>query len=349
MSKSPTRPVGQPVTLLESLGLRPLREQLPQIRLALLGDAYTPSSRFDHTSLGILRPRVSVALWAGRFAAPRRALIYSLFNHRQTPPTEGWSVRRTQVLDYRGLDLTYDSHNGTDFAVPPGTPVTATAPGLVFRVSNDFNRGGWKVCLDHGRGVFTTSNHLARPLVRVGQTVDRGEVIALSGYSGLDGLALFPFSAPHVHFNTWVAGRAADPFARIGTEPSETSMWRDHNDPRPTRAGTMSEPPAQTAFDAAAVNLAIASCRDPVLRDRLASLSDDQERAYATLFEQNYYPTRFTCWPTLVVDAMERAPLLDLPFPDDVVDGVVYPEVSGAFMISWTWTSANIHFPSTRR
>ena len=53
---------------------------------------------------------------------------------------------------------------------PVGQPVTLL-----------LNRSGWKVCLDRGRAVFTTSNHLARPLVRVGQTVDRGEVIALSG------------------------------------------------------------------------------------------------------------------------------------------------------------------------
>jgi hypothetical protein len=52
------------------------------------------------------------------------------------------------VRDFRGGTLTYDSHNGTDFAVPPGTIVVAAAPGRVLRASSEFNRGGLKVFVD---------------------------------------------------------------------------------------------------------------------------------------------------------------------------------------------------------
>ena len=83
-------------------------------------------------------------------------------------------MRVTQVRDFRGGTLTYDSHNGTDFAVPVGTEVLAAAPGRVFRVSNEFHRGGLKVFIDHGAGLITTSNHLARSLVRPGDVVRVG-------------------------------------------------------------------------------------------------------------------------------------------------------------------------------
>ena len=85
------------------------------------------------------------------------------------------------MLDFRGRDLTYDSHNGTDFAVPVGTKVLAAAGGEVVRIVSEFNRGGLKIFIDHGGGLMTTSAHLARPLVKVGQIVARGEAIALSG------------------------------------------------------------------------------------------------------------------------------------------------------------------------
>ncbi len=78
--------------------------------------------------------------------------MYNLFNRTPTPLEDGWSVRKTQVTDFRGGTLTYDSHNGTDFAVPVGTVVVAPAPGKVLRISSEFNRGGLKVFLDHGRG-----------------------------------------------------------------------------------------------------------------------------------------------------------------------------------------------------
>src|SRR6185369_4667667 len=139
-----------------------------------------------------------------------------------------------------GGTLTYDSHNGTDFVLPVGTVIVAPAPGKVLRVSSEFNRGGLKVFIDHGRGLATTSNHLARALVREGQTVRRGEPIALSGYSGIDSLIAFPFSAPHLHFNVWLDGAYVDPFAVEETPtpppqapalPGETPLWKDGNDP----------------------------------------------------------------------------------------------------------------------
>jgi len=332
----------------EALGLHPWRERWAQARVALRGEADVPPSRFDRTSLSQLRPRLALPLWRGRFHVPRRAVVTTLFNHRQTPIAQGWSVRKTQVLDFRGRDLTYDSHNGTDFAVPVGTPVLAPAPAHVARVVSEFNRGGLKIFLDHGEGLMTTCAHLARPLVREGQEVARGEPIALSGYSGLDALATFPFGAPHVHFNTWLDGEPVDPFPHEG----RVSLWRAGDLPAPLvephderftpstyderftpstyderfTPSTYDERFTPSTYDEAGVAAAIAACKTASVRAELEVVQPLAARAARTLVQMNYYPTRFPERPLVYAERHARAPRLDLPFPATLVDGVVFAD-----------------------
>lgn len=308
----------------EVFGLSPFAERARDALRTFRGDPFTPPSRFDRTSLRILKPTLSIPLWLGIPARGRRVPIYNLFNHTRPPIEDGWSVRVTQVRDFRGGALTYDSHNGTDFAIPPGTVVVAAAPGRVVRVSNEFDRGGLKVFVDHGDGLITTSNHLSRALVRPGDRVRRGEPIALSGMSGIDGLLLFPWSTPHVHFNVWLDGAYVDPFAL----PGEVSLWRSANDPAPHRPapGDDDETIPDTAWDHDAVARAIAGCRDPELRVQLAAIDDPIERAATVLFQTNYYPTRFVERPSLYLTKSERRPRLDLPFSWRDFDGIVFPE-----------------------
>ncbi len=272
----------------------------------------------------MLQPRISLALWAGRFPVPRKAIVTILFNHRQTPVEDGWSVRRTQVLDFRGGQLTYDSHNGTDFAIPVGTLVTAPAPGQVVRVYSEFNRGGTKIQLDHGDGLMTTSGHLARALVCEGDVVRRGEPIAISGYSGLDGFATFPWGVPHVHFNVWLNGVPVDPFARTaaGTE-EEPSLWLG-GAPRPAPEGSDLEGLATTAFDDAAVRAVIEGCRSEETRARLGSLADPRVRGAYLVSEMNYYPTRFALATNVYTTLFSRKPRLTMPFRPCDVDGFVF-------------------------
>jgi murein DD-endopeptidase MepM/ murein hydrolase activator NlpD len=315
-----------PLTIAETFGLSPVRERLAEALFMLRGDPYTPPSRFGLSSLRVLKPALALRCYLGQRRPDRRVPIYNLFNHTPTPIEQGWSVRVTQVRDFRGGRNTYDSHNGTDFAVPPGTPVVAAAPGVVLRVSSEFHRGGLKVFIDHGDGVVTTSNHLGRALVRPGQRVRRGEPVALSGSSGVDCVAAFPWTAPHVHFNVWLDGRNVDPFA-AGDEPS---LWRRRNDPAPCP-----EPPdaaaqaqdatfAPTAWDHAAVHRAIAACQDAPLRKALAAQPDQDRRAMDTLFRLNYFPTRFEGQHALYRRRHPREPLLDLLFSAEAFDGVVF-------------------------
>ena len=304
--------------MLEILGLSPLGVRLRETRLALQGDRFTPKSRFDRTSLRILQPRLAVALWRGRRPAGRRVPIYNFFNHTPTAEDDGWSVRKTQVRDWRGGTLTYDSHNGTDFATPPGTVVVAPAPGRVGLVQSDFHRGGLKVLVDHGDGLITTSGHLARALVEPGQVVARGQPIALSGASGLNFVGALLMDAPHVHFNVWLDGVPVDPFARGG----EVALWTTGNDPAPHRGPPDAAPPP-AGFDEERLAAQLAACRDPELAARLAAIDDLDTRAVQTIFHVNYYPTRFTSRIAPYREDHPRAPRLTLPFSADDYDGVV--------------------------
>jgi murein DD-endopeptidase MepM/ murein hydrolase activator NlpD len=305
--------------VLEAFGLLPLRERLREVVLTFQGDAHTPPSRFDVTSLKIIKPVMSLKAWFGVRPKDKRVEIYNFFNRDLTPAQEGHSVRVTRVRDWRGGALTYDSHNGTDFAVPVGTPVVAAAAGRVLRVSSEFNRGGLKVFIDHGRGLITTSNHLGRALVREGQAVRRGEVVALSGASGVDMVLAFPWNAPHVHFNVWLNGVPVDPFAAAGSQ--EASLWRSGGDPVPNGVaqvegaeGADPAEPTETAWEEALIEAALAACKAPEVVKAVEGIPNLARRAMATLFYQNYYPTRFSERVSVYPKARARAPWLDLPF-----------------------------------
>lgn len=310
------------VGLVEALGVRPVGERLRQAMVALRGEEDVPPSRYDLSSLGQLRPRLGVPLWRRQAPVARRVLVTNLFNHEQSPVEEGWSVRQTRMRDFRGATLTYDSHNGTDFAIPIGTPVLTAAEGVVVRVVAEFNRGGLKVFVDHGAGLMTCYAHLARSLVEVGDRVRRGQPVALSGYSGLDGLITFPWGTPHVHFNVWLGGEPVDPFPH-GRQPS---MWRAGHLPVPPPADAAPEAFAPSVYDPTAVDVAIATCLTASSRARLSAIRPLDLRAAELIAEMNYYPTRFPDRLSVYAEPSERDARLDLPFPAGLFDGITFAD-----------------------
>jgi murein DD-endopeptidase MepM/ murein hydrolase activator NlpD len=270
------------------------------------------------SALRQLHPRISPLLWLGRAYIERTLLISNLYNHRQTPIEAGWSVKKTQVEDFRGGTLTYDSHNGTDFAIPVGTAVVAPAPGRVIRVVNEYNRGGLKVFIDHGGGLITNCAHLARAEVTAGDELRRGAPIGRSGYSGLDGLITFPFGIPHVHFNVWLNGLPIDPFGRR----DEPSLWRAHR-PLPAPDQDLSVAPASD-WDPAGVEVLVRSCKTPSARRELEAIEGLEPRAAAAVIGRNYYPTRFDQEVAVYRSVHPRRPLLDAPFRAEDFDAVEF-------------------------
>jgi murein DD-endopeptidase len=306
----------------EVFGLTPLSQRAREVVLMLRGDQHTPKARWVVCALEQLTRVPGPRVWAGQRPAGRRVLISNLVNRTPTPPEDGWSVRATQVRDFRGGRQSYDSHNGTDFATPVGTRVVAGAPGVVRRVSSEFHRGGLKVFIDHGAGLVTGANHLARALVREGDRVTRGQVVALSGYSGVDGLVTFPWGIPHVHWNVFLNGRHVDPFA----EPGEVSLWRG-SEPAPFR-GTQhdadAEPLPASDWNARAIERGLRACLSDESRAEIEAAQDLAARGVAYVFHSAYFPTRFRERPSPYTHVHPRAPHLTLPFLADDYDGVAF-------------------------
>jgi murein DD-endopeptidase MepM/ murein hydrolase activator NlpD len=94
-------------------------------------------------------------------------------------------------------------HDGLDIGAAANAPVQAPAQGRVTSVGFDPKLGNI-VKLDHGFGIETLYGHLAKPLVKEGQRVKRGDVVGLVGSTGLA-------TGPHLHYMVKVNGQTFDP------------------------------------------------------------------------------------------------------------------------------------------
>lgn len=99
---------------------------------------------------------------------------------------------------------TLQSHQGVDYTIPEGSRVFATADGTVRDVTQRHTTHGQTVVIDHGNGYETQYSHLSKINVRKGQQVRRGDIIALSGDTGLS-------LAPHLHYEVRLDGMRVDP------------------------------------------------------------------------------------------------------------------------------------------
>ncbi len=302
----------------ETIGLSPFKERLSQAKIAVLGQKDVPGSKFGLSSLSQYHPLISPRLWMGKHYIKRQIIISNLVNHLQTPIENGWSVKKTQVLDYRGKRLTYDSHNGTDFAIPVGSTVCTAAAGEVVAIMSEFNRGGLKIFIDHGDGLMTCYAHLARKLVEVGDILHRGQEIALSGYSGLDALITFPFGIPHVHFNVWLNCEPIDPFPYQG----HVSLWLNGDLPTSASDNSVSFTPSE--YNEEKVDRMIAECKTQSAGDILSAIVPLKHKAAHTIIHMNYYPTRFDYRVNMYKKDYLRKPRLDLPFKSEEFDGLVF-------------------------
>ena len=99
-------------------------------------------------------------------------------------------------------------HKGVDFAGSAGSRVVAVAAGVV-TWAGERSGFGKLIEINHGDGYVTRYAHNERTLVSVGQTVKRGEAVALMGSTGRS-------TGPHVHFEVLRNGRQVDPLSFVG-------------------------------------------------------------------------------------------------------------------------------------
>lgn len=184
-----------------------------------------PSWPLPHRSVpGILPAAVILAVMASLpFPAVREdsnaALFTAPVSCQLAAAVSTWydhDPRPAQASNWAGLvqDPTLrpfaDGHNGTDYAVD-SVPVLAIAPGVVRETRRDA-AGALVVAVDHGavdgRHQYQSRYvHLRSFAVTPGQTVARGQVLGISGNTGLS-------SGPHLHLTLLEDGRPIDPYSR---------------------------------------------------------------------------------------------------------------------------------------
>lgn len=113
-------------------------------------------------------------------------------------------------------------HTGVDLVAAPGTPVHATADGVIDSAAwaGDY---GKLIVVDHGNGLQTYYAHLSRLLVAPGQEVLRGQVIGLSGETGR-------VTGPHMHYEVRVRGTPVNPYKYLAQSRAPASTKTVHND-----------------------------------------------------------------------------------------------------------------------
>lgn len=123
-------------------------------------------------------------------------------------PTE---VRRiSSKFGYRALLGSVEFHNGIDLLVWYGSKVLATKDGVVVKAG--WQTGyGWVVEIEHEMGFHTIYGHNSKLLVRKGDEVKAGDLIALSGNSGRS-------TGPHLHYEIRLNGVAVDPLKYLDTD-----------------------------------------------------------------------------------------------------------------------------------
>jgi murein DD-endopeptidase MepM/ murein hydrolase activator NlpD len=172
--------------------LRDMERRYDQVR-TMLGGNIVPSRPSSDTAQLVARPIV----------------VTTLEGNRRYPM--GPTIPRFWPLDERGIitrgtvpsGAGEEAHSGLDIAVPVGTPIRASGGGIVAEAGADPQYGLF-VLLEHPDAYRSMYGHASRLLVAPGDTVQAGQVIALSGSTGRS-------TAPHLHFEITRAGESIDP------------------------------------------------------------------------------------------------------------------------------------------
>ncbi len=166
------------------------------------------SLQFDPATAALLDPSITT---------PESDLLDQIFSKRT--PTQYWQGTFRMPLDgpiritsYFATRRCYNCpdgsapttyHGGMDMAAVEGTEVHAPADGVVVFAGKLQVRGN-AIIIDHGMGVFSLFAHNSRLIATVGQMVKKGDVISLSGNTGLS-------NGPHLHWELHVSGPPVEP------------------------------------------------------------------------------------------------------------------------------------------
>jgi murein DD-endopeptidase MepM/ murein hydrolase activator NlpD len=147
------------------------------------------------------------------FAAPAIAAPVSIPSRMPLESmvlTSSYGMRNHPILRKRA------QHKGVDLAAPTGSPVYATADGIVAK-AEWFGSYGNYIQIEHGGELQTRFGHLSGYAVQAGDRVHKGDLI---GYVGTTGRS----TGPHLHYEVRVAGEAVDPIPYLDGEVSAEQL-----------------------------------------------------------------------------------------------------------------------------
>ena len=159
----------------------------------------------ESLGLGALQTNLSLEEQANLLEATARQRLFLMHSIPNGIPGE--SVRVNSHFGPRTHPTSGKSsmHRGIDLKMPTGTPIYATADGIVETAGTDTNGGfGKLIRIQHSFGFRTYYAHLSKIQVEVGQYVRKGEQIALSGNTGRS-------TGPHLHYEVRRLWTAMDP------------------------------------------------------------------------------------------------------------------------------------------
>jgi murein DD-endopeptidase MepM/ murein hydrolase activator NlpD len=158
--------------------------------------------------------------------------------------TSSFGARRHPILGYNRM------HPGIDFGAPKGTPVYAAGDGVVAESRWAGGYGNW-VRISHNGGWSTGYGHLSRSVVRSGQRVRQGQIVAYVGSTGLS-------TGPHLHYEIWIKGKKVNPKgAKVpqggteltGSQLAAFRMEKGRIESTLARAATRPDAPQMAALD----------------------------------------------------------------------------------------------------
>jgi hypothetical protein len=163
--------VPEEMLVLDALTLKRVRGEARTVRTVLMSSDERP-------------------LWSGRWIMPVRGAVVSPFGCRSI---------------INGVERS--PHSGVDLRAAEGTPVLVSNTGRVVLVADHFF-SGLGVILDHGGGIHSMYFHLSKAFARIGQLLEKGSTLGLSGSTGR-------VTGPHVHFGIKLNGRRVNPINLI--------------------------------------------------------------------------------------------------------------------------------------
>ncbi|PJA31925.1 MAG: hypothetical protein CO187_06770 [Zetaproteobacteria bacterium CG_4_9_14_3_um_filter_53_7] len=169
-------------------------------------DRWAPKGSYDATADKIKKASTSPSRPEVKKTAEKKSAAQSAHKSKATGGKLLWPVRGkvSSRFGRRGSRM----HDGIDISGKEGTPVHAAASGVVVYSDHRLSGYGNLVIIRHGNNLFTAYGHNQRNLVKKGQQVNSGDVIARVGQTGRA-------SGPHLHFEVRQGSVAVDPLAYL--------------------------------------------------------------------------------------------------------------------------------------